>query len=90
MSNANSKQNVRRSYPKAEGTRSGCKVSWLYYSNEADAREAAEAAKVNARLDEAMGYDFGFQSPGTYFQVGAVPLTGEYAKFNGMWEVCIP
>lgn len=43
---------------------SGCKVGWLTFDNEAEARECAARAKVEARQMEARGYDWGFQTPG--------------------------
>lgn len=47
----------------------GCKVSWYVFSTEAEAIEAAKVAKHNAKIDEANGYDFGFQIPGEIRQV---------------------
>ncbi len=65
-------------YPKEDDFRGGCKVSWLIYSDKAVAEEAAKAAKHNARIDAARGYDFGFQSPGSIDE-----------RKDGRYEVCI-
>lgn len=51
-------------YPSAQNVEHGCKVSWRTYTDQHDAETCAEAAKHNARLDEALGYDFGFAIPG--------------------------
>jgi len=48
--------------------RSGCKVGWLTFDNEAEAREAAERAKEQARDAWSRGYDFGYQCPGEVVQ----------------------
>lgn len=47
---------------------SGCKVGWDTYDNEAEARKASEAAKVEAVAMAQQGYDFGYQSPGEIVQ----------------------
>ncbi len=67
--------------PPADGLRVGCKVSWNYYRDESVARKAGEIALHNAKIDESLGYDFGYQSPGSVVLV----KDGERA---GMWEVC--
>jgi hypothetical protein len=72
--------NEYRSYPEPIRTRSGCKVSWNYYDNLADAQACAEAAQFNARIDAAMGYDFGFCAP------GEIRSLNDGAEF----EVCLP
>lgn len=70
-------------YPKHDARETGCKVSWLYYADEAMAREAAIAARHNDRVDAERGYDFGYCSPGS---VGKPSDKGEHA---GLWRVCI-
>lgn len=67
-------------YPESDDTRTGCKVGWRYYRDEAKAKECAEAAKVNARIDAGLGYDFGFCAPGSI----------EWSEKRQMFEVCIP
>jgi len=74
-----------KDYPEAVTFRSGCKVSWRYYENEHAALEAALAAKNNARILRAKGYDFGYQSPGA---VRRMPES--WGKFSGLWEVTLP
>jgi hypothetical protein len=71
-----------KEYPAPDATRSGCKVGWYYYRDRAAADKAAVAAKHNATINVMLGYDFGFQSPGSICKA-----EGERA---GMWEVCIP
>lgn len=63
--------------------RVGCKVTWRYYHDEGMAREQVKVARHNAAIDEAAGYDFGYQNPGDIEQVKA-------GKRAGMWEVCCP
>ena len=65
-------------YPKEDELRNGCKVSWLIYKDKATAEKAAKAAKHNAKIDAARGYDFGFQSPGSIDKLK-----------DGRYEVCI-
>jgi hypothetical protein len=43
----------------------GCKVSWKYYEDHAEAVCAANFAKEEAEKAERQGYDFGYQSPGS-------------------------
>lgn len=80
-----------RDYPKRQGWRGGCKVSWYYYAREADARHAAEAAVHNGKIQEGLGYDFGYCCPG---EVRKMPddNPAPYGKpeLKGLWEVCIP
>ena len=64
--------------PKPDVYRGGCKVSWHYYKDEATAKKAVEAAIHNAKIDESLGYDFGYVSPGSIKQVD-----------GGMWEVVV-
>jgi hypothetical protein len=80
---------VYLSYPEADEYRSGCKVSWNYYRDEARAKEAAIAARHNAKLQMAQGYDFGYQCPGNITKMRS-NFDGEWAKYNDMWEVCMP
>ena len=66
-------------YPKEQDCRVGCKVSWYIYDKKKDAEAASKAAKNNAILYARMGYDFGFQSPGSIDKLK-----------DGRYEVCIP
>lgn len=72
-----------KQYPKYKDLRVGIKVSWYYYESEDDAKLASEAAKHNAQIQWAQGYDFGYQSPGYITKY----KEGPYA---GLFEVCIP
>jgi hypothetical protein len=72
-----------REYPAPDATRSGCKVGWYYYADYATAKVAADAARHNAQIDASMGFDFGFQMPGSI----TLMHEGERA---GQYEVCIP
>lgn len=65
-------------YPKPASMRSGCKVSWYTYSAKAAAYSASLIARDNAKILEAQGYDFGYQSPGSV------------AKVKDGYEVVIP
>ncbi len=59
-------------------TRFGCKVNWRYYGTLKEAEEAAVLARHNALIDERLGYDFGFCTP------------GEIRKMDdGTFEVCV-
>lgn len=73
-------------YPKADDRRSGCKVGWLYYSDEATARVAAEAAWQNGQIMAARGYDFGYCCPGSC----TLRENPERPEAGKLWEVCIP
>lgn len=53
-----------KSIPQAIKTHVGGRVSWKVYATIEEAMVAADAARHNARIDEALGYDFGFMSPG--------------------------
>jgi hypothetical protein len=68
-----------RDYPEAVATRTGCKVGWRVYTTIETAAQCAEAARHNARIQESLGYDFGYQSPGNITQLE-----------DGRFEVCIP
>jgi hypothetical protein len=76
---------VWQQYPEPQGHRSGCKVSWNYYADRADAEKCAEAAKHNARIQVSQGYDFGYCSPGWIQQIAA-----DREEFAGLFEVCLP
>lgn len=56
----------------------GCKVGWLTYDNEAEARERAAKARLDAEDKAARGYDFGYCVP------------GEVRKVEDGWVVTIP
>lgn len=72
-------------YPEYVDMRSGCKVSWLYYATEEDAKAASKVAVLNARKQAALGYDFGYCAP------GSVELkTHPNSPHNGLYEVCVP
>lgn len=45
--------------------RSGCKVGWDTYDDEAEAQAAAERASKARERKFALGYDFGYQWPGS-------------------------
>ena len=59
--------------------RSGCKVGWRTYATREEAEVCSEAAKHNAKLDAALGYDFGYQAPGSIS-----------TNSDGTFTVCIP
>jgi hypothetical protein len=71
-----------KAYPKADAVRSGCKVSWYFYTDRKIADKAAAAAKHNGMILEDRGYDFGYQVPGYLSK----------ATWDGRdgWEVTIP
>jgi hypothetical protein len=73
-----------KSYPKADGLRSGCKVCWHYYRSREDAEAASIAAKHNAAIQWSLGYDFGYCSP------GSIEPAQKNSEWAGMWEVCLP
>lgn len=77
------------SRPKHEAIRGGCKVSWLYFKTEEEAKAAAKIAKHNAGIAWDEGYDFGYQTPGS-IQKMKDDLQGEWEKYSGLWEVCWP
>jgi hypothetical protein len=72
-----------RAYPAPDATRGGAKVGWYYYAEREAANVCARAAKHNARINEGLGYDFGFCAPGAIQKM----VVGEH---KGLWEVCIP
>lgn len=54
-----------KDYPKGHiFMRSGAKVGWRTYATKAEAEKCSEAARHNARIQESLGYDFGFMIPG--------------------------
>jgi hypothetical protein len=59
---------------------SGCKVGWLYYDNAPEAEAAAEHEKVRRERQAALGYDFGYQWPGSVKHIAAHPEHGECWK----------
>jgi len=67
-------------YPQHIAYRGGCKVSWLTFDNETDARTAALVAAREADDLESRGYDFGFAAP------GSIARDAEAGTFT----VCIP
>ena len=87
MANKPKKKYDYKPYPKHDGLRSGCKVSWYYYAKRDDAEKAAIAAKHNAEIQWSLGYDFGYCSPGSIMEVKQE--NGMPDKL-GMFEVCIP
>jgi hypothetical protein len=76
-------------YPSTPNIRVGCKVGWRYYDRMIDAKRCAEAAKKNAAIQMAQGYDFGYCMPGSIRKVptDADDVANDYA---GKFEVCIP
>lgn len=67
-------------YPQPLAHRSGCRVTWLTYDNEIDARAAAMVAVHEANELEQRGYDFGFAAPGSI----------RHDAETGTYTVCIP
>jgi hypothetical protein len=63
---------------------SGCKVGWVTYDNEAEAREAGVKARAEAIEMASRGYDFGYQSPGEVRQ----GRTSQYR--DGKFDPSIP
>lgn len=68
-----------REYPAADGFRSGIKVGWRIYRKERDAKACAEVAKHNAKIAATLGFDFGYQTPGSITQLE-----------DGRFEVVVP
>jgi len=73
--------------------RSGCKVGWVTFDNEEEAREfAAKQAEPRARA-LAQGYDFGYQWPGTVEQAREYVDSHDTSKgfvLLDEWIVCTP
>ena len=71
-------------YPTPKEKRIGAKVKWYYYDNEADARLASGTAEREAMALASLGYDFGFQAPGSI----RPPRVGAFHA--DLYEVCLP
>ena len=67
-------------YPKAIKQECGCKVSWLYYDNQADAERASDIAEAEAIELEKEGFDWGYQTPGAI----------EYNPTQNLYRVTTP
>lgn len=65
-------------YPTPLSQRSGCKVGWLTFATEDEAKAASKVAMAEADVRADQGYDFGYCSPGSIEKVA-----------DG-YEVCIP
>lgn len=57
--------------------RGGCKVGWVTFDNEAEAKEAAVNVENDRKRMLRQGYDFGYQWPGTIDHVTDHPEYGE-------------
>ena len=66
-------------YPAYDSVRVGIKVSWYTYADKEKAEEASKVARHNAVIQESLGYDFGYQSPGAITK-----------RDDGRFEVVIP
>ena len=75
-----------KAMPPTKIIRSGCKVGWYYYADEAIAKKAAAIALHNSRIDESLGYDFGYCSPGN---IRHMPDTEEAGQYRNLFEVCV-
>ncbi len=73
--------------PEGKAYRGGIKVSWLYYETEKEAKAAQVIARHNAKIDEGLGYDFGYNYPGT-IRFMDDPAPYGRAELSGLWEVC--
>jgi hypothetical protein len=73
-----------KEYPEAVENDCGCKVGWLFFDNEEDAKACGIAAEHNANILESQGYDFGFQSPGEVLAPNSVH------NQSSLWKVTIP
>lgn len=51
--------------PTPKSTRSGCKVGWNVYDTIEDAELCSRWAQEEAQIKSDMGYDFGYQVPGS-------------------------
>jgi hypothetical protein len=56
--------------PQAVKSASGCKVSWRWYATMEEAQIAAQWAYHQAVWYDSMGYDFGYQCPGSVAKDG--------------------
>jgi hypothetical protein len=63
---------------------SGCKVAWEWYDDEDEAKAASKRAVVEAERKAALGYDFGYQSP------GSIQHFPNHATHGEAWRVCLP
>lgn len=75
--------------PQYVDMRTGCKVCWVYYKTLEEANIAAEIARYNGEIDRSYGYDFGYCSPGSVTLMKPENCKGEWAKYSGLYEVCI-
>lgn len=73
----------RKVLPNPVQIRSGLKVAWYYYADKQTADQASEIARHNGQIDAAMGYDFGYQNP------GSVRSPDQQTFYPGLWEVCV-
>jgi len=64
--------------PKSISYRSGCKVCWETYATEEEAKVASVLARKEGYEKAALGYDFGYCSPGSI------------DKVKDGWEGCWP
>jgi hypothetical protein len=64
--------------------RTGCKVAWDTYDNEAEANAAAATARVDAQRQWERGYDFGYQVP------GGIQHIPDHLEHGEVWIVTIP
>ncbi len=64
--------------------RGGCKVAWETYDDKAEADAAAARASEERDRKAALGYDFGYQWPGSIQHIAAHPTHGE------CWVVTLP
>ena len=58
-------------------TSGGCKVGWVTFDNEAEAKKRAEKEHEARERKFRQGYDFGFQWPGSIQHVEDHPEHGE-------------
>lgn len=61
---------IHRGYPPYLRTESGNKVGWHFYATLAEAKVAARVAEREASRLEALGYDWGYQTPGRIEKIG--------------------
>lgn len=79
MKNRKAQRPAPAAYPTPDDMRSGAKVGWYIYIDQAKAVECAILARERASLKAMQGYDFGYQSPGRITTLQ-----------DGRFEVCIP
>ena len=63
----------------------GCKVGWQYWSTEAEAIEAGKLADAERDRKLSLGYDFGYQWPGS----GSIRKI-EHRDHGTCWVVTTP